>query len=133
MRARVVAAAVVVALVALGAGCGDDDGGDGLGGAGQPPLDGAAAAGREVAGDRGCTSCHTASGDDRSGPTWKGLWGSQVELEDGTTVTADRDYVVRAIREPDAEVVDGYAPIMPDVDLSDAEVDELVAYIEALG
>lgn len=131
---RVAALGAGLASLALAvAACGGngDDADRGLGAPAPPGSP--AAAGARVAEDRGCTSCHTDDGDDRTGPTWKGLWGSQVELADGTTVTVDRDYLVRAIRDPGADVVDGFTPIMPEVSLTDAEVDELVAHIESLG
>ena len=52
-------------------------------------------------------ACHSADGRSSVGPTWKGLYGSEVELEDGTTVTADDEYLVRAIKDPEAERVEG--------------------------
>jgi cytochrome c1 len=67
------------------------------------------------------------------GPSWAGLAGSQVTLEDGSKVTADRAYLERAIKEPSAEVVDGFKPIMPTVPLDDTQMDQVIAYIEALG
>jgi cytochrome c1 len=121
------AAAIALALAACG-----DDGGGGLAADGSE-LTGAAARGEQLASDKGCTSCHTATGAPKSGPTWKDVWGSEVELTDGRTVTADRAYVERSIRDPGADVVDGYTPVMPEVPLDDDEVDDLVAYIEALG
>jgi cytochrome c553 len=117
---RWAAAAVLVAVVGIAAGCGgDDDGGSG------PPLDAAAERGRQVARDEGCTSCHTDDGD-------SGTWGETVSLEDGRTAVVDRDYLERSTRDPDADIVDGFSPLMPSHDLSDAEIDALAAYLEAL-
>ncbi|HEY8528040.1 MAG TPA: cytochrome c [Acidimicrobiales bacterium] len=123
------ALALAAVVLAVGAACGgdDDDGGDDL-----PPLDAAAEEGRQLAQDKGCVSCHSADGDDGTGPTWAGLWGSTVELEGGETVVVDRDYVARSVREPREEVVEGFNPVMPSYDLTDAEIDALVAYLEAL-
>ena len=56
-----------------------------------------------------------------------------MTLEDGTTVTADREYLERAITDPSSEIVDGFKPIMPMVPLDDAQLDQVIAYIEALG
>lgn len=100
-----------------------------------PTITGEAAQrGEQIAKDQGCTSCHTASGRRSTGPTWKDLAGSEVELQDGTTVTADDAYLTRAIVEPRAQVVKGYANIMPTTyaDLSEADVKDLVAYLRAL-
>jgi cytochrome c oxidase subunit 2 len=130
-RPRFVTAAATAVLVLAGAACGDDT--DGGQAAGQTELSGAAARGEQLAEDTGCTTCHSTDGTPKTGPTWQGVWGSEVELTDGRTVVVDRIYVERSIREPTADVVDGFTPIMPEVDLADDEIDDLVAYIEALG
>ena len=80
----------------------------------------------------GCSSCHSTDGARSEGPTWEGLAGSTVTLADGTTVTADEDYLRRAILDPQAEVVAGYPAPMPAIEVSDAEADRLVAYIQGL-
>jgi cytochrome c oxidase subunit 2 len=117
--------AAVAGLVA----CGGDDGDS----APPPSLSAAGEEGRGIARDAGCASCHGDNGQGGVGPEWVDLAGSEVELEDGSTVTADTEYLVRAITEPDAEKVDGYAVEMPENDLSDDEVASIVAYIEELG
>jgi cytochrome c oxidase subunit 2 len=92
-----------------------------------------AARGRDVVADRGCRSCHSTSGRDGAGPTWKDLAGQEVELGDDSTVVADADYLRRSILDPGAEVVSGYGGSMPTYDLSDEDLDAVVAYLEALG
>jgi cytochrome c oxidase subunit 2 len=94
----------------------------------------AAQAGQALAKERGCFSCHTESGRRSTGPTWKDLAGNEVELASGQTVTADDDYLVRSIIDPKADVVAGFAPIMPTsyTDLTDDELADLVAYLRAL-
>lgn len=110
--------------LALGACANDDTDG----------LTGEAAAGRDIVRDRGCTQCHSAEGSDNArGPSWAGLAGSEVTFDDGSTVTADRDYLERAITDPSAEIVEGYKPIMPAVPLDDTQLDQVIAYIESLG
>lgn len=91
-----------------------------------------AARGQELAAQNGCTNCHSADGRNGMGPTWQGLAGSTVALDDGTTVTADDAYLRRSITDPSAQRVEGAAAIMPEFDLSAAEVDALVAYIASL-
>jgi cytochrome c oxidase subunit 2 len=67
------------------------------------------------------------------GPTWVGLYGSQVELNDGTTVTADETYLREAILDPSAKIISGYTKgSMPGISLTEEEVDSLVAYIKTL-
>jgi cytochrome c1 len=128
-RSRVLASVSTVLLVGLVASCGGDDDATG-----QPAaLSAEAEAGRTLARDSGCAGCHGNDFAGGLGPTWFGLAGSEVELEDGTTVTADDAYLTRAIAEPNAERVAGFALEMPANDLSEAEVAQIVAYIRALG
>lgn len=120
--------ATVVAAVALGA-CGDDSGS-------APTITGAAAKrGQALAGDQGCTNCHTDNGRRSTGPSWADLAGSEVTLDGGETVTADADYLGQAIVDPGSQVVAGFSNIMPATygdDLSSDEVDDLVAYLQEL-
>jgi cytochrome c1 len=95
---------------------------------------GDAVRGRQLASSLGCGSCHSIDGSPGAGPTWKGLAGSQVTLSDGSTVTADTSYLLRAIRNPDAQIVKGYGPgIMSGVvrpgSVSVQDARDLVAYI----
>jgi cytochrome c oxidase subunit 2 len=94
----------------------------------------AAQAGQALAKERGCLSCHTESGRRSTGPTWKDLAGNEVELASGQTVTADDDYLARSVIDPKADVVAGFAPIMPTsyTDLTEDELADLVAYLRAL-
>lgn len=92
----------------------------------------AALSGEELAADVGCVSCHTDVDTDLA-PTWVGLAGSTVTLEDGSSVTADEAYIRRSIVEPDAQVVEGYRPVMPVFELTPEELDTLVDYIAGLG
>jgi cytochrome c oxidase subunit 2 len=49
------------------------------------------------------------------------------------TVTADAAYLTRAIRDPAAEIVAGYPPVMPPyAGLAEAEVAALIAWMESL-
>ncbi|HTB75539.1 MAG TPA: cytochrome c oxidase subunit II [Polyangiaceae bacterium] len=72
-----------------------------------------AASGLTVAARRGCLSCHTIDGQRHIGPTWAGLYGSSVKLEDGRTVVADDAYLTRSMMEPAGDVVAGFKPVMP--------------------
>ncbi|MGH8613519.1 MAG: c-type cytochrome, partial [Gammaproteobacteria bacterium] len=71
------------------------------------------------------------------GPSLKGLVGATVELIDGRRLVRDRDYLARAIREPDAEIVAGYgngvmAGAMPGKPLTETEIEALVRYLTSL-
>jgi cytochrome c oxidase subunit 2 len=56
----------------------------------------------------GCAACHSTTGSAGVGPTWLGLYGHEVELQDGTIVVADDDYLVQSIKDPKAQVVKGF-------------------------
>lgn len=89
--------------------------------------------GLEAAQHAGCASCHGADFAGGVGPGWIGLAGSERPLVDGSTVVADRDYLIESIADPSAKRVAGYSLIMPGNSLSDAEIAQIVDYIEALG
>lgn len=130
MRRRPLSTLLFVVVLGLGS-CG----GDAEPSSSQPgpaSLEGSSLEGSELAVSLGCSGCHTTNGDRAQGPTWKGLAGSEVALANGTTVVADRAYLMRSIDDPSAEVVDGFIPLMPDFDLDPEEVEALVSYIEAL-
>jgi len=58
----------------------------------------------------GCQSCHSLDGSKSTGPTFKGLYGSKVQLTNGKTVTADEQYLLDSIIDPDKDIVQGYQP-----------------------
>jgi cytochrome c oxidase subunit 2 len=119
-----VAAPVLLALGVVACG-GDDEAG--------PVLSAEAAEGRQIAVRAGCAACHGADGQGGTGPAWDGVLGSEVTLDDGTTVTADEAYLTRSIADPAADVVDGFSVKMPQNQLTDEEIAKVVAYIVALG
>ena len=124
-----VPALLALALAPAVAACGGDDGGA-LAGSSAGGTD--AVAGERVFEERGCTSCHSVTGDSSTGPHLDGIVGTEVEVQGGETVAVDDAYLERSIREPRSQVVDGFDPIMPSIDLSDDEVAALVAYIASL-
>lgn len=116
---------LISAITALAAvGCGGDEG---------PDLSPAADEGRALMRSNGCASCHGANGQGGVGPALEGVYGSEVELDDGTTVIAERDYLHESIVDPDAKRVDGYRLKMPTNNLTDDEVERIVDYIVEIG
>jgi cytochrome c oxidase subunit 2 len=118
---RALAPLLVVAL----AGCGAN----GSAATSDPALSTEGGSGQQLARTNGCSGCHGSKGEGLVGPPFIGLFGSDVELDDGTTVVADRAYLVESIKEPSAKKVAGYRLPMPQNGLSDEDVDQIVAYI----
>jgi mono/diheme cytochrome c family protein len=58
----------------------------------------------------GCQGCHSIDGSASSGPTFKGLFNSMVELTNGQKVKADEKYLLDSIVDPDKQIVKGYQP-----------------------
>jgi cytochrome c oxidase subunit 2 len=103
----------------------------GAGGAGITLAD----RGRELAKTKGCVACHNDTGASGGiAPTYKGLYGSTVELNNGSKVTADDNYIRESIVDPAAKVVKGYNPVMPMFKglLKEDEINALIAYIKSV-
>jgi len=81
-----------------------------------------------------CASCHKTDGTGRC-PVLEGLFGKQVQLQDGRTVTVDEDYIRESILDPKAKVAAGYEPIMPNFTglVSEEQIAQLIAYIKSIG
>lgn len=92
--------------------------------------------GAQVAQANGCTGCHTIDGSEAAGPTWQGLYGAEIPLADGSTVTADDAYIIESIRDPSARIHEGFQDLMPKTfgpeTVSDDDVAAIIAYIQTL-
>ncbi|MBK9209433.1 MAG: cytochrome c oxidase subunit II [Anaerolineales bacterium] len=82
----------------------------------------------------GCGGCHSITSTPLpSAPTWFGLFGSNVELADGSTVVADDAFLTESIVDPTAKEVKGFSPsTMPPYVLTEEEVANIIAYIKTL-
>jgi len=108
----------------------------------RPDESAAAGDSRALAGLRlyrslGCVGCHSMTGNEAVGPTFKGLAGSKVKLDDGTTVTADDAYLIESMTNPDRKIVDGWragtmAQRFPPGTITLAQAKALVAFIKKL-
>ncbi len=82
-----------------------------------------------------CKACHSINGAAGNGPTWRGVYGSEVELADGTKVIADDAYILESIQNPTAKVVAGYPPMNFNYEAAGITVEQLndiLAYIKTL-
>jgi len=90
--------------------------------------------GRELYRINGCWSCHSIDGTAGTGPTLKGIFGQQVQFQDGTSAVVDENYIRESILDPQAKVVRGYQPVMNTYRgvLTDEEISALIAFIKSL-
>jgi cytochrome c2 len=80
-----------------------------------------------------CTVCHSVDGSPKVGPSLKGVWGKEEKLVDGSTVLVDEAYIASSIRDPNAQVVEGFPPAMVlSSPVSDEQIVLLTAYIQSL-
>jgi cytochrome c oxidase subunit 2 len=90
--------------------------------------------GKRLFSEKGCTGCHTITGATLVGPSLKGAFGHEVELEGGQKITMDENYIRESLTEPNAKLVKGFQPLMPTFKgtLSEDEMGALIAYIKSL-
>jgi len=96
----------------------------------EPP----ALAGKRLFEELRCVTCHMPGQGTMRGPPLDNVFGHDVKLKGGETVTADENYLRESILRPRAKIVEGFQPIMPSFD---GQVDEeqllhLIAYIKSL-
>ena len=94
----------------------------------------AARKGEKLAETLGCRACHSSDGSAIVGPSFKGLYGRQVELADGGKVTADEAYIRESIARPKAKVVKGFPNVMPDFEgkITEKDLSAIIVYIKTL-
>lgn len=82
---------------------------------------------------KGCNSCHSLDGSAMTGPSWKGAFGRSEAIVGGAAVTVDDNYIRESILEPNAKVVQGFAPQMPSFagQLNDEQITALIEFIKA--
>lgn len=96
--------------------------------------DSLAATGEQLFKSLACTSCHSANSQTR-GPNLEGIFGKQVQLQDGSSVLVDENYLRESIVNPNAKIRMGFAPNMPTFRgvIGEDQVLQLVAYLKTFG
>ena len=81
-----------------------------------------------------CNVCHSLNSTAAEGPTLMGLVGGDRPLRSGEVVVADSAYVAGSLLAPEAEVVSGYAAVMPAYGgfVGEHELNALVAFVACL-
>ncbi|RAP29479.1 cytochrome c oxidase subunit II [Candidatus Marinamargulisbacteria bacterium SCGC AG-343-D04] len=90
--------------------------------------------GKKLYKEQGCNSCHSLDGSVVVGPSWKGIYGAQRLLADGSEVKVDDNYLRESIVYPAKKIVKGYPNIMASYAglLSDREINGIIEYIKTL-
>jgi cytochrome c oxidase subunit 2 len=83
---------------------------------------------------KGCNACHTIDGGARVGPTFKGVFGTEAAMSDGSKVTIDENYIRESLMSPQAKGRPGFPPSMPSFQgqLKEAEIVGIIEYIKSL-
>jgi cytochrome c oxidase subunit 2 len=83
---------------------------------------------------KGCAACHSLDGSPKVGPSFKGIFGTQVTLANGASVTVDENYLRESILNPQAKARPGFPPSMPAFEgqLKEKELTGLVEFIKSL-
>ena len=81
-----------------------------------------------------CVSCHgrEPGASESAAPNLLGIAGSERVLASGETIVADDVYLRRSVLEPRVQVRQGYSPVMPNIRVSEDELDALIAYLHTL-
>jgi cytochrome c oxidase subunit 2 len=96
------------------------------------------AMGLKVLRDNGCIACHSLDGSKLVGPSYKGIFGHEVEVVtkgDERIVTVDAEYIKNSIYNPDGDLVKGFSKgLMRSYkdELSEEEVEQIILYLETL-
>lgn len=82
--------------------------------------------------DFACTGCHSITGVRGVGGALDGIVGQTRRFTGGGELIVDDDYIRESITSPRLKIVAGFSPSMPRYDMTDAQLDALVAYISQL-
>jgi cytochrome c oxidase subunit 2 len=103
-----------------------------------PVKQGVKSPGLKVIEKNGCLACHSVDGSKLVGPSFKGLYGSTVEVSTNGTnhkVIADSTYIKTSILEPNKDIVNGYPPnLMKSYKeiITDKDIHLIVEYFKTL-
>jgi cytochrome c oxidase subunit 2 len=89
--------------------------------------------GERIFASMGCNACHNGTAAAR-GPNLAGVYGSKLQLTDGSQILVDDAYLREAILSPSQHVTAGFAPIMPTYQgqISEEGLIDLVEYLKNL-
>lgn len=92
--------------------------------------------GQKIYAEKLCNTCHSLDGSRLVGPSFKGIYGREAKLVDGSTVKSDDAYLKNSILNPNAQVVDGFGPVSPmppyQGQLSDAQIGDVIEFLKSV-
>ncbi len=93
--------------------------------------------GQQLVEKNGCIACHSLDGSVIIGPSWKNLFESSGEFEDGTSIDSkDVAYLTESILEPNKKLVKGFqANLMPNnyaEVFTKEEITTIIAYLKTI-
>jgi cytochrome c oxidase subunit 2 len=90
--------------------------------------------GRGLYATKACVGCHSLDGTRIVGPSFKGVFGKTENLEGGSSVQVDENYIRESILTPTAKIVAGYQPAMPPYagQLSEDEIKAIIEFIKSV-
>lgn len=90
-------------------------------------------AGQKLFKTLGCVSCHSPQSATK-GPNLEGIYGKQVRLEGGSSLTADERYLRESLLDPNAKVVEGFPSNMPTYKglITEEQILQLISYMRTL-
>lgn len=90
--------------------------------------------GKQLMAKQGCQTCHSLDGSQLVGPSFKGLFGKNRTFSDGSSATADENYIRNSILNPNSQVVEGFLGVMPSYQglLSDDDLNSIVEFIKTV-
>lgn len=97
-----------------------------------------AESGKRILENTGCIACHSFDGTKLVGETFKGLYGKNMIVIEGSEtvqIVADDEYISRSIFDPGAQITEGYAGlIMPSYRglLDEEDVAQIIEYLKTL-
>jgi cytochrome c oxidase subunit 2 len=94
------------------------------------------ARGATFASQYGCQACHSLDGSKIVGPSWKGIFGTEVKSVDGQTAIVDDAYLLASIVNPNEFVHEGFPPnLMPATyseQLTPEQIADIIEFIKSL-
>ena len=90
--------------------------------------------GEQLLSIQGCQTCHSLDGSPKIGPSFKGIWGREQQLDDGGTVIVDENYIKESILYPGNKIVAGYQNVMSPYEgrLDDEEITNIIEYLKTI-